>query len=332
MSKHIKNKSFQEDQDTLVLTKASLLSMLTASFFMFWLCINNLVQQRYDIALGNFFVIVFTLYIAWHSYKNIYQPIIIGVFLVPVASIVILISIKSLGLMGGLWSFPLLLGMFFILKKDHAIYSGLVSIIIVLFGAGLYLGTGEFLRFTITLVTSYILVSVFKTTIATQHNKLQYAATIDPLTGLLNRTKLNDSLKNAYDKYHETHSPMTMLIIDIDHFKFINDNFGHGKGDSVLAGIGEYFQKSFRANDKIFRAGGEEFLVLLADTEANQAKHIAERIVSDVKQLNLLDAHPVTISVGVTTLEENENIDNWVLRGDQKLYLAKSNGRDQVVA
>lgn len=332
MPKYSKNKSLQVDEDTLVLTKASLFAMLIVCFVVTWLCINNVLHGRYEIALGNIILVLIASYIGWQSYKNIYQPILIGIFLAPIASIVILISLKSLGLMSALWSFPLILGVFFVLKKDHAILSGLVCLLIVLVGAWLYLDISEFVRFAITIVTSYSLISVFKSIIARQHSKLQHAATVDPLTGLLNRTILNDVLNNAYDAFRERKLPMTMLIIDIDHFKTINDNFGHGVGDKVLAAIGEYFLKSFRPSDRIFRAGGEEFLVLLFDTKLDHAKNIAERITEGVKKLNLLDSHAVTISVGVTSLREKDDVDHWVLRGDQNLYMAKANGRDQVVA
>lgn len=125
---------------------------------------------------------------------------------------------------------------------------------------------------------------------------------------------------------------MTLLMLDVDNFKAINDTFGHPGGDEVLRGIGAYFRRRIRSSDTVFRVGGEEFLVLLFDTNAADALSTAEEMGSEIKALGLLPDHEVTMSIGIASLQPDDNLDEWVKRADEKLYLAKSSGRDRVVA
>jgi diguanylate cyclase (GGDEF)-like protein len=157
-------------------------------------------------------------------------------------------------------------------------------------------------------------------------------AVTDPLTGVLNRALLHDTLENAIYQCRRTDLPMTLLVLDIDHFKEVNDMHGHDAGDNVLQGIGAYLIQSMRATDRVFRMGGEEFLMLLYGTDLEGGLHLAEKIRGEIMALDLLEDHVITVSVGVATLQSDDSRDSWIRRGDENLYRAKSSGRNKVMA
>ena len=116
-----------------------------------------------------------------------------------------------------------------------------------------------------------------------------------------------------------------MLIL-----KKINDKYGHEIGDSVLKSVGEHLKKFFRESDRVFRIGGEEFLVLIHNTEASQSLVIAEKLRMEHEQLSMLPEHTVTVSIGVSGLQSDMDWKDWMKLSDDNLYRAKSNGRNQV--
>jgi diguanylate cyclase (GGDEF)-like protein len=126
---------------------------------------------------------------------------------------------------------------------------------------------------------------------------------------------------------------MTLAVLDLDHFKMINDQLGHGSGDEVLRGVGEFLLKHIRRRtDKVFRIGGEEFLVLLYDTDIDHGRQFAEELCSGLASFPLLPGRPVTVSIGVAALQSGEDWDDWMKRCDENLYQAKLRGRNRVVS
>ncbi len=188
------------------------------------------------------------------------------------------------------------------------------------------------IRFITTLMAASALSAISTNIINNQQKMLERQATIDPLTGLFNRLLLNETLEQAVQLNHRTGISMTLITIDLDHFKAINDTFGHNTGDKVLRDIGEFFDQRIRRTDKVFRIGGEEFLVLLYDTDTEHGRKVAEELRCGVASLSLIPDHPVTISIGVTTLQPEEDSEDWMKRCDKKLYQAKIDGRNMVVS
>jgi diguanylate cyclase (GGDEF)-like protein len=127
-------------------------------------------------------------------------------------------------------------------------------------------------------------------------------------------------------------SPLAVVLFDLDHFKQINDIHGHEKGDEVLAAVGVVLATSSRASDFGGRFGGEEFVVLLPDTDRDSAAEIAERIRVAVSALDIVGvSRPITASFGVAAIPEDADEPTLLLRGaDRALYLAKSRGRNRV--
>jgi diguanylate cyclase (GGDEF)-like protein len=124
----------------------------------------------------------------------------------------------------------------------------------------------------------------------------------------------------------------TILLIDIDHFKRINDQLGHASGDAVLRKLSSLIEEHTRKTDQLFRMGGEEFLLLLPETSAADSMTVAENIRRAIeKAVWPGDYPPVTISVGVSQHELNEKTDEWIKKADNALYRAKKMGRNNVV-
>ncbi|HHJ38799.1 MAG: hypothetical protein AXA67_00530 [Methylothermaceae bacteria B42] len=169
----------------------------------------------------------------------------------------------------------------------------------------------------------------------TYYQALQSAYT-DPLTGLYNRTALNDAFQREWKLAQRQRQPLSLLALDIDHFKKINDTYGHAAGDIALIKIAEILRKTVRASDLVFRHGGEEFLVLLNNTGIEGAKLLAERIRKAIAAKDCSDIDPelsITTSIGVASLNHPEETPQQLLkRADEALYRAKRNGRNLVVA
>lgn len=162
-------------------------------------------------------------------------------------------------------------------------------------------------------------------------------AVTDPLTGLHNRRYLDSHLKTLFDRSMARRRPLSVMITDLDRFKKINDTFGHDGGDAVLREFAARLRKNVRGIDLACRFGGEEFVVVMPDTEASVAKMVAERIRSEIeKHPFTIDAEGnainVTISIGVSSLRHGQDsVDALVKRADIALYEAKASGRNRVV-
>ncbi len=159
---------------------------------------------------------------------------------------------------------------------------------------------------------------------------------LDGLTQLYNRAALDQHLEKLVHLNRLSGKPSTLLMIDIDFFKKINDTFGHPGGDAVLQGLARELVRSFpRKTDFVARFGGEEFSVLLEDDSAKTAMELAERLVGKARKWEFpfgSEVLRVTLSVGVAELRDGETIAAWLARADAALYAAKKNGRDQVAA
>lgn len=159
------------------------------------------------------------------------------------------------------------------------------------------------------------------------------AALKDPLTGVHNRTAMDAILQREVDLAHRHGAPLSLIAVDIDYFKSVNDTYGHSIGDSVLKTVAEATAASIRGTDMLFRYGGEEFVVLLSNTGQEGALCLAERIRRKVQMAHYICNEAMissTISLGVACLSPGENTTTLFARADQALYQAKAAGRNCV--
>ncbi len=164
--------------------------------------------------------------------------------------------------------------------------------------------------------------------------KLLQMAITDELTGLANRRYFMERLNSEYDRAKRYESKYSLLMIDIDHFKLINDNFGHKAGDRVLQEASSVMKKSLRTSDVIGRVGGEEFSVLLPETEVKAAMFIAERLRKRVEEKIIIhetEELSVTVSIGVSQSSPgDQSVDDIFIRADTAMYNSKREGRNRV--
>ncbi|MDZ7790417.1 MAG: GGDEF domain-containing protein [Xanthomonadales bacterium] len=156
-------------------------------------------------------------------------------------------------------------------------------------------------------------------------------AEMDFLTGLWNRRKFEEKADELLKKAARYDQPLSLMLLDVDHFKSINDRFGHLHGDEVLKAIAEHLRNTVRGVDVVARWGGEEFIMLAPETGPEEASMLAERICSETRKLSFGELDSVTISIGVTQVGRDEPLDHAVERADAALYRAKGEGRDRVV-
>jgi diguanylate cyclase (GGDEF)-like protein len=165
--------------------------------------------------------------------------------------------------------------------------------------------------------------------------RLYRQATRDPLTGLLNRRKLMENMTLAVEESQRKGSNSIMLIFDLDHFKRINDTYGHQSGDKVLQNFSRVLEANMRDSDSIGRYGGEEFVCMLPHTNTEIAMTIAERVRQACEKQAIPSSEGeimhFTTSVGVTQYQPPENLSTFIDRADDSLYAAKHEGRNRVV-
>lgn len=154
----------------------------------------------------------------------------------------------------------------------------------------------------------------------------------DPLTGIYNRRFFMDVLEKEVEMTKRNKKPFSLIMFDLDHFKNVNDYFGHAAGDMVLKRVAEIVKERIRKTDCFARWGGEEFIILLPETSLNNVSDIAEVLRLKISTAKFDDVGNVTASFGATDFKENDNIDTVLLRLDNMLYEAKNNGRNCVCA
>lgn len=243
------------------------------------------------------------------------------------------------------WPILLPLVLYFLLGSR----SGLVVSVMSLFGAAL-LAWSRFglpadsaalaatANFTVAGVLGLALAHVYERGRERSELHLRRVAATDPLTGLSNRNLLEETFARLSASVHQAGEPLSILLMDLDHFKRINDVHGHAAGDRALVDFARRLQTELREEDFLCRFGGEEFLALLPETSRQVAGHVAERLRAAWRQQpakwgDAGDAEPHTVSVGIATLgDDGRDLDTLLRSADQRLYCAKAGGRDRIVA
>jgi len=218
-----------------------------------------------------------------------------------------------------LWSFFVLAGMLtvagYVIEPTGSVWDGVTNRIFSLLVIGVtVLGMGK---------------------MADYEHLLFIRSVTDPLTGLLNRRHFNELSLKELTRSRRHGFRFAVLMLDIDHFKRINDIYGHPVGDAVIKALAEVCNKALRPHDILARYGGEEFILTLPHTDEDGARTVAERIRQAAETAEVASASgPVrfTVSIGVTVYTRNVSLDEIVARTDQALYQAKQEGRNRVVS
>lgn len=290
----------------------------------------------FDFFRGNYFlsaaILGLTLVFIVNGYA-IYRrrrvPIPFEILLIP-AAISIALSIVNQGVFGTYWSYPLLLFFYFVLSRRTANLCGVLLLVVVTIIVYQYIGLDVTIRFTASLALLIVMANIIVGAIDNLHRQLLEQAIKDPLTGAFNRRYMTARLNDATAQKRRTATVASVLALDIDFFKSINDELGHAAGDNVLIGIVQIIAGRVRQSDKLFRVGGEEFLLFLPETNEANAAVVAEHLRVLIAESPLLDEREVTVSIGVSELRTDEPLEAWIKSADDALYRAKEAGRNRV--
>lgn len=186
-------------------------------------------------------------------------------------------------------------------------------------------------RFLINISSIILTLLLVILTVNHFHKQLRRLATTDRLTGISNRQIFDYTLRQSIEKYHRSRNSFSLLIVDIDHFKNVNDTLGHLSGDTVLKGVSSQIKSSIRAADDLCRWGGEEFTILAHNCELNSAAELAEKIRRNIENAPIAESDkipPITVSIGVAAVQPEDSADSLLNRADTALYNAKESGRN----
>jgi len=262
---------------------------------------------------------------AWRSGRNEGAAL----FQVVVISLGCVIASQVLGRNGMLWAYSTLLANFFLVDRRIALGANLVVVLgIVLLPAGFPDGT-ERMSFVVTgsMVSLYAFIFAYRTDL--QHRQLEALASHDPLTGAGNRRLMEAELDEVVRQFGRRPRPTALAVIDLDHFKQVNDQHGHEAGDRVLAEFARLVLGRLRKMDRLYRLGGEEFVLLLPATPPAALPIVLERLQDSLRSHLRSPGGPVTVSIGAAALHADEAWNEWLARADAALYRAKHAGRDR---
>jgi diguanylate cyclase (GGDEF)-like protein len=238
-------------------------------------------------------------------------------------------SIRLQGTYGVLWAYPALFLFFFVLPRRQATALALALLAVCASTATVSLGVPLAARLLVSMSFTLVMIHIVLNVLGQLQQALVEQAITDPLTGAYNRrhlqARLGERVAPAAAGEH------ALLVIDIDHFKQINDRHGHDVGDAVLCRLVAAVNARKRSSDLLFRTGGEEFVLLLPQATPGAALRVAEDLRLRLSQAELLPGEAVTVSIGLSALAPGQTAAAWIKAADTALYEAKRQGRNRVV-
>lgn len=226
------------------------------------------------------------------------------------------------------WVYPGMVGVFYLLRPREAIGLALVTIVALLPAMVPSSNSHDTTTVIITMIVTSAFALAFSLITNRQREQLLVLATKDPLTGAGNRRGLDTRLAEVVNFFKRSGTASSLILIDLDHFKKVNDVHGHAVGDQILKRVTEIIELRIRITDSLYRIGGEEFVVVLEGADLHVAAHLAEQLRTLVDANELVPDHAVTISLGVAELKDGESPNDWLHRADEALYRAKDAGRN----
>ncbi len=291
--------------------------------------INRLLNEEWLVAFVDFAMVIGMSQVGYYVYTR-HETRRSAVVLALVALIGVTMVIYLKGPTTVYWAYPTMVGMYFILPPRQAIVLSGLATLILLPVLALRLEMLVFISVIITLIVNNGFAYIFAQGMHRHSNQLAEMTRVDPLTCAGNRRALDEKLNEAICCIRRVPQPVSLIFIDLDHFKTVNDTFGHAKGDQVLVSLVELVQRRIRETDSIFRLGGEEFVVLAMGAGQDVIKALAEELRVLIERTEFIKGHPVTASLGVAVHRQDEAIGQWLERADRALYHAKESGRNRV--
>lgn len=237
------------------------------------------------------------------------------------------------GLAGVLWTYPLVLATFVLVDRRIAMavsVSATIAIAAIAVHKGVLSPGSPAAMFVVTSLLAGVLTLLFAERTRLQQLRLEELATRDPLTGALNRRAMDRELRLAIEANARHGAAFGVAMLDIDHFKRVNDTHGHEAGDQVLVDFVALLRRSIRKLDQVYRLGGEEFLVLFAAMDERALPSVCEGLRAKIQAELRCGGEAITASMGCAMLHRGEDFASWLARADAALYRAKQAGRNRV--
>lgn len=253
-------------------------------------------------------------------------PALIGVAIVCTGA---LMASLLLGRSGLLWTYSSVVASFLLVERRIALGASLALVGSVCLFAPDFTGIAERMSYLATTSTVGLFAFIFAFQTARQRAQLEALASHDPLTGAGNRRLLERELDAEVMQFERCHQPVALVVLDLDHFKQVNDRFGHEAGDRVLADFAQILRGSLRKLDRLYRMGGEEFVLLLPATQRGGLPIVLDKLQQALREQLRGPGGAVTVSMGAASLHADETWSQWLARADAALYRAKNAGRDR---
>lgn len=293
--------------------------------------VYRLMQGQFMVFILDLLVVLFACSIvsyAWISGNSMRAALVLATS----TSVGIAVSAQVNPLATPYWGYCAVLFNFALVRPNQALLLISSVFISVLVKEESFVSNEARTTFTVTILATTLFAYIFSERNDYQRKKLLELTRTDPLTGSANRRAFDEELDSAVraTRRHDQ-PPISMAFLDIDHFKLINDELGHEKGDLVLISIVQLIARSTRPRDRLFRIGGEEFCLLMEQTDKPGAIANSQRLCRLIRDTALLDDRKVTVSIGVSESNAHDSVESWQKRCDQALYSAKTQGRNRVI-
>ena len=314
-------------EQQIVLYRTMLLVMLVANAVV---CLGTVLGGRGPSVLvwssGAVLAVLSISSVMLYARRNCWMPPLVALSL---TTAIVLWSVAAGADRQALWLFPLLIAAVSLLPFRAAVVFGLLTLGL-LFLVEAESAVGDHLAMNAALGATFLLSLSIMQMLVRQTDELADLALSDPLTGAYNRRYLLPQARRHLADYQRYARLSAMVLIDIDHFKEINDELGHFAGDGALRALVDLIDTRIRGVDTLFRLGGEEFVVLLSEVGAESAHRIAEELRSRIASADLMPGRRITVSIGVCDVTVANSAEDWIHKADQAMYDAKRAGRDQV--
>jgi diguanylate cyclase len=317
----------KRDSKELILLSLSALGFL----FVFPFTLYRLYQAQWLIGIIDLVIALGMATIFCYVYRT-HKFDIPSYILAVFSAFAVAMSINAFGVNNVYWTYPTIVAFYYLMPHKWAIRLTVLLILTLL--PVLYEGLSFviFASIIATLLMTALFGFIFAKNLQLQNELLTQLSIKDSLTGCGNRRALDKKLMELVVAQTRKPGKMSMIILDLDHFKSINDKYGHIIGDKILIRVVQIIEARIRVTDSLFRFGGEEFVILPVEDDLASANKLAEQIRALIENNELAPGSPATISLGVAEYMKGESCEDWLTRADKALYQAKQNGRNQVCA
>ncbi|RZT09826.1 diguanylate cyclase (GGDEF) domain-containing protein [Duganella sp. CF402] len=290
--------------------------------------VYRLLQGSWASAAVDMALVIGMLAVIVHVWRTgRYQVASIGVTIFYSAGMLVTVYLRGVALV--YWVYPTMIAAYFVLRPTLALAINSVGLAVLVTILVSRLEVVNLLTIVVTIGLVNLFAYIFAYRTGLQNKELHTAVELDFLTGVGNRRALERKLaEHAQERRPQLEA--SLLLLDLDHFKQVNDQYGHAAGDKVLIRLAELMRRHTRSSDRIFRYGGEEFAILASGAGLSAAARLAEGLRTAVAAATLLEGHPITISIGVAYMDQASEPAEWLEQADKMLYAAKQGGRNAV--